>query len=92
MNHQNMSILNLVLQASWVVQLVMLLLLATLLLAACGTTRTPAAAPLTGAQQRVYEHGQRQGRAQPLGFARLPPLRTDRFVPLRPASPQGELF
>ena len=26
MNHQNMSILNLVLQASWVVQLVMLLL------------------------------------------------------------------
>ncbi|MGO3127269.1 MAG: PA0069 family radical SAM protein [Luteimonas sp.] len=27
-----------------------------------------------------------------LGFARLPPLRTDRFIPLRRASPQGELF
>lgn len=27
-----------------------------------------------------------------LGFARLPPLRTDLFVPLRPQTPQGELF
>jgi len=35
----------------------------------------------------------RFGRAyRRLGFGRLPPLRTDRFVPLRKASPQGELF
>lgn len=27
-----------------------------------------------------------------LGFGRLPPLRTDRFVPPRPDSPQGSLF
>ncbi|ATD66450.1 radical SAM protein [Luteimonas chenhongjianii] len=27
-----------------------------------------------------------------LGFGNLPPLRTDRFRPLRPDSPQGELF
>ena len=35
----------------------------------------------------------RFGRAyRRLGFGRLPPLRTDRFVPLRKVSPQGELF